>query len=262
MSKSDCVTSFAGRFFGYSKPNGIYGDHCKEPVSDLFLDIRQITWLIGTPILCTVLYRYFKNHKEQARKTGVVLSLTLLASRLFVHIISVTNGHRGIWDILPYHLCSISAFAIPLVVLFDIKKLKLPMYTLGIMGGFITIVVAETFIWKFTSLYMLLSVYSHTLLVLIPIIEHARGEFTFDVKKSWSIFVVLIVLIGWAILANKVIFKNQDTNFMFLEYNGLPGDLGGKYYILIYTAIFLIMYLAIFITPIVWRKLGKTTITN
>ncbi len=58
---------------------------------------------------------------------------------------------------------------------------------------------------------------------------------------------------GWAMFGNKVLLTSSDPNFMYLERNGLPGDIGGKYYFLIYVAIFFFIYACIFMPIIFYR---------
>jgi hypothetical protein len=62
---------------------------------------------------------------------------------------------------------------------------------------------------------------------------------------------------GWATLANEVFYVGLDPNYMYLRHNGLPGDLGGEYYFLIYTGIFFIFFGLIFGIPESYRKLNQ-----
>jgi len=96
---------------------------------------------------------------------------------------------------------------------------------------------------------------AHTILVLVPLIEIALGNFKLEYKNIWKVLIGIIILIGWASLANDVFFKNYDTNYMYLKKNGLPNNLGGKYYFLIYILIFLVMLNLIYGIPTLYRYL-------
>ena len=58
---------------------------------------------------------------------------------------------------------------------------------------------------------------AHTLLILVPIIEVAVGDFRLELRNAWTVVVGLLVLVLWGTLANEVFFKAYDTNYMYLK---------------------------------------------
>ena len=243
------------KFVGYFKEeDGKFRQYYNGTVPNPLLDPRQIVWVIATPIIGFFLYRYFYFHQSRARKTVVVLSVILLVSKAGEHVIAVIFGREPIMKIFPYHLCSFTGFAIPLVALFNIKKLKLSIYTLGLMGGVVTMLLGDSFASRFVTVYVLISVLGHTLIILIPLIEHATGEYQFELKKSWTIVPILLLTMIWATAANRIFFKNTDSNYMYLEKSGFPGGFGGQYFFLLYILVFSALYAVLFIPPAIRRR--------
>ena len=248
--------SFLEKFFGYY----INADGDFEPYSDglaggAFADWRHFLWLIFTPIFAYLIFRYFKKNPRKARSTIIALAILLLICRWTFQILKVAYGDEiPVWRFIPFHQCAVMGVLLPLVVLFDFKKLKMPIYTLSMMGGFATIVFGDYFTSKFLTFYFFEGIISHTLLIIIPLIEIASGKFSLDIKKSWSVFAGMLALIAWAGLGNEVFFKNYDTNYMYLRRSGLPNGFGGDYYFAIYVAIFAAVFLCMFLPPYFHKK--------
>lgn len=246
---------FFEKFFGFHKQSdGTRSSYIGKELGNSFTDWRQVTWLIATPLLALALYRYFRSHPQHARTTIVVLSIIMISSRLIVHITPQILGDELFWEVLPFHLCSITSISMGVIALFDINKLKAPIYVLGMMGAITTIGAGETFIYSFINFYYALGIVSHTLLLLIPIIEIASGTFRLDLKQTPYTFGTLLLFMAWAMFANKVLLTKIDPNYMFLERNGLPGDFGGSWYFLVYIAIFFLIYAAIFVPVMIYRR--------
>ncbi len=244
------------KFFGYFKyEDGLFAHYKDDGVSDPYTDYRQLLWIVIMPFLVWAVYKYFINRQVQAKRWVIGLSIALIISRVYENSAEVIFGREDILWLFPYHMCGISSFAVPIVALFNIKKLKLPIYTIGIMGGIITVLIGETFTSSFTTFYALQSVFMHTLLIIIPVIEHARGEFRFDIKQSWTIFPIMLLFISWAAIGNRIFFAGDNTNFMYLDESGLPGGFGGSYYFGVYIIIFIIMYSLFFVPP--WFRQRK-----
>lgn len=248
------------KFFGFFKDSdGNYHRYIGDPVADPLTDPRQFAWMIIAPILCFFVYRYFYKNKNNARKTVVILSIILLILRFYTHGTSVIWGHSPAFTFLSYHLCEIMCVFVPLVALFQMKWFKLPIYTISMMGAVATIYMGDQFSSTFFNSGLAVSIISHTLLLIIPLIEHSQGEFRFSIRESVKIFPIMLILMGWAQFGNKVLLAGKDYNYMFLEENGLPYNFGGKYYFLIYIAIFFTMYFTIFIPPLVRNRYRTQT---
>lgn len=123
---------------------------------------------------------------------------------------------------------------LPIVALFNLEKLKTPVYVISMMGGFASIAFGEYFTSSFVTFYSIEGIISHSLLILIPIIEIASGNFSLVFRQSWTVLVGMILLIIRATFANEVLFRDRKTNYMFLKESGFPGGFGGRYYFGIY----------------------------
>lgn len=251
--------NFFEKFFGYYLHiDGEYKPFDDGLAGGSFADWRHFIWVVGTPILSVWIYRHYRKHPSNARKAIMYLASILLGLRLIFQILKVTYGDEiPFWRIVPFHQCAVMGIVLPLVVLFNLKNLKMPIYTISMMGGFATIAFGEYFTSKFITFYSIEGIISHTFLIIIPLIEIASGKFSLDIKKSWSVFVGMLVLMGWASLGNFVFFRNYNTNYMFLRKSGFPNGFGGDYYFLLYVVIFLLVFLCIFIPPIVYKNSKK-----
>lgn len=243
------------KFFGYfQNADGSFSQYSDNLVSTPIADWRQLLWIVFAPVIGYLLYRHYRSKKDAAQKAVIVLSVILILSRVFVHVADVYFGREPFLNLFPFHLCSISAILVPVVALFNIRRIKLAVYTIGIMGGIVTILLGETFVSRFTTFYVLLTILSHTLIIYIPLIDHAAGSYRFEVKNSWPLFPYLLLAMGWATLGNKIFFKGLNTNYMFLEKSGFPGSFGGKYFFLYYVLVFLFLYSVIFIPAELKRR--------
>lgn len=250
--------SFIERFFGY------FSDGPGDPPSQIwdglgqgaFEDWRHYAWMVAVIILSVLFFQLAK----RAPKVGKIILISL-ASALFITRL-VHQTYRGIAGVevpwfaaFPWHMCTVLTFVLPIVIVFDIKALKQSVYMLSIMGGIITVLVGDYFTDLFLPFSAMEGISAHTLLIMLPIMEMGLGTFKFNYKKYGEVLVATLVLMGWAMLANEVIFKGYDTNYMYLRHNGLPGDLGGNLYFLVYVAIYLLFSVAIYGAPLLYHQL-------
>ncbi len=256
------MIEFIRKFFGYyqyENEEGVLG--LPEPFKDelgqgAFSDWRHFVFIILVVLLCAILYQVFKRYKSAGIRTVFVLSIMMFTVRVINQVArAIMGAENPALRAFPFHLCTVMSFLLPLVVIFNWKKLKTPVYTLSMMGGIITIILGEYFENQFLTFSALEGMSAHTILVLIPIIEIATGEFKFEFKKAWTVFIAMVILMLWATLANEVFFRGYDTNYMYLKENGLPDNLGGDVYFLIYVVIFLLMFSIIFGIPSLYRKI-------
>lgn len=251
---------FYEKFFGYyADSQGQFFPYSDNLGQGAFIDWRHWVWIITTPILGIFVFKYFRKNPEKARTVIVVLAIVLFFARVVFQSIKVFYGDETpIGRIIPFHMCAVLGVVVPIVVLFNIKSLKMPVYTLSLMGGFATVAFGEYFTSHFLTFYLFEGILSHTILILIPLIEVGARTFSFDIKKSWPVPLAMLILIGWATMANKIFFSRYNTNYMYLDESGLPNGLGGNFYFLIYVGLFILVYLAIFLPPYVYsrRSLG------
>ncbi len=180
---------FLVKFFGfYTYPDGGRGFYRNYLIENAYTDWRQWLWMIGTPILSVFIYKYFRKNPQKARSTIVVLSLILIFSRLTIQILPQFADDKSIFHVLPFHLCSITTGAMGVVALFNIRILKPPIYTLGVMGGIATVLFSDAFQSTFINFYDLLGIIAHTLIIIVPLIEKASGTFSFEIKHTPYVF--------------------------------------------------------------------------
>lgn len=248
------MKDFLHRFFGYRHGDtiGPYNDNLGRGG---FMDWRHYAWMVVVIFLCVACYQVFKRKPQLGQKVIKILVIILFIIRFTNQIIRAAMGVEiPAWQAFPFHLCTVMTFVMPLVVLFDWKKLKSAVYSLSIMGGIVTIIMGDYFNNQFLPFADIEGMWAHTALVLVPIIDIAINNFRFEFKKAWTVIVGALILILWGTLANEVFFNAYDTNYMYLKKNGLPGNFGGDYYFLIYIVIFLIMLGLIFGIPTFFRN--------
>lgn len=251
--------NFFEKFFGYVyDSNGNYVPYFDNLGKGSFSDWRHFFWIFLSIGLCFALYFLFKKYKKAGKITVLVLVSLLFSTRLINQIVRACIGAEvPAWRAFPFHLCTMMTFVLPLTIIFKWDKIKTPVFVLSMMGAIITIIIGDYFDSLFMTFSTLEGITAHTILLIVPIIEIAIGEFRLDFKKSWQVIVGILLLIVWATLANDVFFKNYNTNYMYLKRNALPGNIGGKYYFLIYIAIFFIMLALIFGLPELTRHIKK-----
>ena len=235
-----------------------------------FEDWRHFLWIALTIGLCVGLYILFAKYKKAGKITVITMAIGMFLVRLVNQTVRAIIGAEVPWTrAFPFHLCTVMTFLLPIIVLLSYYKpqnktislFKHAIYVLSILGGIITVIVGDFFDSSFMNFGTIEGIVAHTVMILIPIIEIAIGNFRLDIKTSWTVIVGMLVLIGWASLANFVFFKDYDTNYMFLRKNGLPGNIGGDAYFLIYILIFAIMFSLIYFIPICYRKIkNKKTV--
>ena len=229
------------KFFSYyENPSGIgpYSDGLGEGA----FEWRHIIWILITIFLVVFVFNYFKKHPITGRRLVLVMAIMLFCTRLVNQTFRAIVGAEVPWtQAFPFHMCTLLTFILPIVAIFDIKKLKTPIYVLGIMGGTITILNGDYFNDLFLSFAAIEGMSAHMILILIPVIEIATNRFELKFSESWKVPVGMLVFMGWATLANRVFYAGMGTNYMYLEHNSLPfGD--EQNYFLFYTLIFIFFF--------------------
>ncbi len=253
------MLSFFNKFFGYVyDESGNYVPYYDNLGKGAFVDVRHFLWIIITIAISIILYKIFKKHKQIGKIVVTVLLGLLLVTRLTNQIVRACIGAEvPAWRAFPFHLCTMMTFMLPLTYFCKWDKLKPAVYVLSMMGGIITIIIGDYFNSRFMTFSTLEGMSAHMILVIVPILEIALGNFSLELKDVWKPIALMLVLMGWATLGNDVFFKNYNTNYMYLKYNALPGNIGGKYYFLIYILIFFLLLAFIYGVPYIYRKVKK-----
>lgn len=242
------------KFFSYYENTSGIGPY-SDGLGEGAFELRHIIWMIITVLLVVLAFDIFKKHPVAGRKVVIVFATLLFLTRFVHQIYRAVIGAEVPWtQAFPFHMCTVLTFLLPIVAIFNIKKLKAPIYVLGIMGGTITILNGDYFDNLFLSFAAVEGMSAHMLLILIPVIEIATDRFELKIAESWKVPVGMLVFMGWATLANRVFYAGMGTNYMYLEHNSLPfGD--EQNYFLFYTLIFIVFLTMIYGLPLLAKLL-------
>ncbi len=257
------IMNFINKFFGFFKvANGEMHPYNDNLGYGTFEDARHIWWIAIVIILSIIMYQYCKKNKEKGKKLVKSIVIFVLIVRIELQIIKSIVGCSLPYgrDLIPGQMCTILIYILPLMIIFDWKKIRTPVCMLSMMGAIMTLLINDYFDSRFMSFYTLEGIWAHTMLFVIPIAMMGLGEFKLELKKVWQVIITMLIMIVWAIFLNKVMFKNYEPNYFYLEKNMLPGNLGGKYFFVIYTIIFFALLGIIYLLPVIIRKLSKILI--
>lgn len=241
------------RFFSYF-PGGIgpgtYGDDLGEGA----FGWRHLLWIAVVIVIAVLGGRFFAKRPEAERNIVLILTAELFLFRFAHQTYRAIVGAENPWtQAFPFHMCTVLTFLMPLTVWFDWKKLKTAVYTLSIMGGVITLILGDYFDSQFMNLYTWEGMWAHTLLIWVPIFELASKRHRMSFWDSWATIVGILVLMGWASLANHVFYKDLDPNYMYLMHNALPFG-NDQNFFFFYVLIFLVFFFAIYGLNALLRK--------
>jgi uncharacterized membrane protein YwaF len=226
------------------------------PAGDGDYGLRHFIWIFGTFLLLVVLYQYFKRKPKHARTVMVILCALLFLTRLTKQIY---RAAAGIEDpalmALPWQLCTVMTFLMPVVVIFNIKRLKPVVYSLCMIGGIMTLFVGGYFGNAFLTIWEYEPMWAHMMLIIIPVIEMAAGNYKLEFKDAWQTVLGLFLCTAWALLADLVIFAGYDTNNSELMRNQLGFDIPGVPYQVLYVIVGVVFITMMYGIPTVYRKL-------
>jgi uncharacterized membrane protein YwaF len=242
------------RFFSYF-PDGVGPSTYADALGEGAFGWRHLVWIGLTILIAVVGSHYFRTHQDTETKIVKVLVIALFLFRLWHQTYRAFIGAENPWtQAFPFHMCTVLTFLMPLTVLFDWKTIKTPVYVLAIMGGAITMAMGEYFDSRFMTLYTLEGMSAHTLLILVPIFEFAAKKHELKFRDSWQVIAGILVLMGWASLANYVFYVNLDPNYMYLMHNALPFGNNDNFFFF-YVLIFFLFFAAIYGLPAVFKKI-------
>ena len=237
------VTEFLKKFFWFFDygGNGLeqFSDHLGHGTSD----IRHFIWLGLTILLVVVIFK-LKNKKTNDKIFKVlkvllaVMFFTRLGRQIQATILGVESPY---WRaIFPIHLCSIMIYLLPIVVLFDIKPIKKPVYFLCILGGTITILDGDYFDSLFMTFGTLEGMYAHTLILLGSVFLLKYEKERFSIKDYIKSLIAITIIALWATIFNIILgIYYTGSNYLYLVHNMLP--LFDNCFIYIYFLIYAIL---------------------
>jgi uncharacterized membrane protein YwaF len=246
------------RFFSYF-PGGVGPGSYSDDLGEGPFGWRHLLWMLVVVAVAILAGRWFAKHPKQEKRIVFVLVVELFLFRFFHQTARALIGVETPWtQAFPFHMCTVLTFLLPLTVVFDWKKIKTAVYTLSIMGGTITLILGDYFGSRFLNLYAWEGMWAHTLLIWVPIFELASKRHVLSFKDAWTTIAGILILMGWASLANHVFYKGLDPNYMYLMHNELPFG-NDQNFFFFYVLIFLVFFFAIFGINGALKRRSKTT---
>jgi uncharacterized membrane protein YwaF len=209
--------------------------------------LAQLLWIVIPLAILIVACLIFRNRKKEGRILLIILASTMLLFRVLKYFVFKPFVWDEGWEqIVPFELCTIMSWIFPFTVYFKTNKLNTFIYPLGIIGGVVTLAYSE---WifngrgldfnKFESLII------HWILIAIPYIKVAMGEFSFKIKEIYRPFLALSIILLYSAIANAYITPGANHNY--LRSNPLPFQIPGLHHLftlgLIGIVFMLLMYL-------------------
>lgn len=247
--KGDFSMGFIGKFFSetYSdgKGQGPFGS-------------QHFTWIFVSIALTVGLYQYFKHHPKNARIFIVIVCASDLVFRVINQTYLGLSGDSTVPAMaLPWHLCTVMSFVLPIVVIFNIKRLKPAVYSVCLVGAIVSIFFGRYFGNSVVTFFDLEGMWSHNIMLMIPLIEIASGEFKLEIKNWWHTYVLAGLCTIWAGLGDWIFFAKYDTNYSLFKHNELGFSIPGVPYVVLYLVIFVLFVACMYGIPIFYRKINK-----
>lgn len=174
----------------------------------------HLTWVAVSLLFIFILaYIYKKSSIGIRRRIEISIALILAFSYILRWIWVIAIGRFSAIDMLPLHLCALSA-GMNIIAVFSRKPLfKEFGYALGLPGGLVTFLMPGE-PYPFFHFYYLLFVSSHFILILLPIIWVWGDGFRPHTGRLWKCAIILLVMAGVDVIINILI----GSNYMFLNY--------------------------------------------
>ena len=236
------------KFFGYFKDAEGNLEQFNDGLGNGFFDIRHLLWIIFTIIIIVILLKASKKHKEEVNKFCRGVLIFMFFQRLINQLVrTILMVEHPFWRaIFPIHLCSIMIYLLPIVVTFDIKKLKKPVYFFSVLGGVITIIDGDYFSSLFMPFGTIEGIFAHTVITVASITLMHNAKEHFEYKDVATISKMIVVFALWATMFNMILLRiGQHPNYLYLVRNMLP--FGGKYFVYIYLIILVFLIFSTYI---------------
>lgn len=186
---------------------------------------------------------YSRKNNKYADKVVLICCIVMPISRLIRMIMEVCFGLKQPLEALPFHLCHIMSFVIPIVYFTQWKKAFPCVMFYGMLGGVMTFLFGDYYAYNVLNFYDIESIILHVMLALTATSSFMKGDFKFTASNIYLIPIFMLILACWAEFGNTLF----GTNFMYIRENGLPFTIiPGHHlftYALIAVLIFSLMYL-------------------
>ena len=239
---------FFAKFFGFFQNEKNELIQFNDNLGNGFLDIRHLIWIIITVIIIILLIKYGKQHKQQLFKVFNYILIFMFVQRFATQLVkTIIHAENPFWrSIIPIHLCSIMIYLLPIVVIFNLKRIKMPVFFLSIIGGTMTIIEGDYFSSLFLPFTSIEGIFAHTVIATIPIVLIVLEKEQITLKDTKNIMLGLGIIVFWATIFNIILgCLGIESNYLFLVTNMLP--FGKEYFVFYYYTIFLIIVIISYI---------------
>lgn len=197
---------------------------------------------------------YFISKKNHKYASIIILTCCIIMpiSRLVRMIMELSFSLKTLVEILPFHLCHIMSFVIPIIYFSKCKKAYPCVMFYGFLGGTMTFLFGDYYQYNVLNFYDIESIILHTMLILVFTSSYAKKDFRFKANNIHWIIIFLFLLCGWASIGNYLC----DANFMYIRENGLPFTLLPGPFILTYFLIAFIVFFLMYLPSII-KKFKK-----
>lgn len=215
--------------------------------------LSQILWIVIPLIILIAICLFLRNKKKEGRIVLVVIACTMLTLRIAKYFVFKPFFWGEDWkQLVPFEMCTLMSWIFPMTIFFKTDKFNTFVYPLGIIGGVVTLAYSD---WIFNGLGLdfnkFESLMIHWLLIAVPYIRLAMGDFKFKIKEIYRPFVALSIIIFYSFIANTYITPGANHNF--LRSNPLPFQIPGLHHIFTLGLIGIVLITALYL-PFLKKK--------
>ncbi len=214
----------------------------------------HICLMVFLAVWLVAMFFVFKRFPKFTKYAILGMSIYILVPRVFRMILCVATGINTWLEVLPFHLCHIMSFLIPLCVFFKWKK-PLPAFLFyAFFGGVLTFIFGDYYKYNMLTFLDIESIILHIILPTITIAFIAIKQVNLTIRDMIIIPIMLLLLACWAEVGNTLL----GTNYMYIRENGLPVNFfPGLHFLWSYTFLLVIILASIYIPVLVLHHKKK-----
>lgn len=229
--------------------------HDTLPKGQGLFSATHIVLIVLLAAWVVISYLIFRKYKSFALKLTTFLCYFMVVSRLFRMGLLYFSKENTFVEVLPWHLCHLMSFVFPLFYLTKTKKFFLPVIIATFFGGILTFLFGDYYVFAFPSFLDIESILLHFMMVTVVTACISTGYFKIELKDTWQVPIVLILIAANACLGNLLC---PDQNFLFLRENGLPFNLfPGLHFYFTYAVLVLVITIIVYAPLIIFTLKRK-----
>jgi len=219
---------------------------------------EHLIWVSAAVIFIFVIMAVYGKRTEVIKgRIQVAISTLLVISYIIQWIWAAATGHFSLVEMLPLHLCTISAFVEVIAVISGNTVLKEFSYCNSLPGAIVAFITPGLKTYPLISYMYLQFVFVHAVLILFPLIWVFKDGYRPNIcrlPKCTALLLFFAVIAHWV---NSVI----GSNYMFINY--IPDDhplkiieawFGNPGYLIPFTGAILIIWVVLY-TPWIINEL-------